>query len=226
VLGTGKGSIAQHALKYGGTLANGKVFVRFGRSHGHDLNALIAGVDFFHHDVVTIYGGAACLAPEEKAEDTHMRHIRLSDYVLNGLAFASAFPKEFSPDGQTMGPRGLNEEWTRLIETSGIGYMANTRTRCPLANQPRANVYVDTCILGRVIPGVPYTDLVMLRATKSGIRKGHPVISLYESSSQTAKFRFECADRQHYLDAGKEPPQFTTAPRAPEETLSLNICSI
>ena len=207
MVGSGKGSIAQRALKFGGTLANGKVCVRFRRSHGHNLNELIAGVDFVHHDVVTIYGGEACQAQEETEDDTHMRRLRLSGYVLDGLAFANTFPKQPITDGQTLRPTGLIDQWTRLIETSGIGYMASSRTQCPLPNQPRTNVYVDTCILSRVIPGVPYTDLIMLRAAKGGIRKGQPVISPYESKAQTPKFIFHCADLQHYHDAGKGPPR-------------------
>jgi hypothetical protein len=58
VVGSGEGSVAQRALMDGGTLDNGKLFIREQGTHGRSFRHLIAGVAFPPNCGVTCYGGS------------------------------------------------------------------------------------------------------------------------------------------------------------------------
>ena len=136
VHGDAKGCKAQHALLYGGTLANGKVQVKVRISHGRVLRELVAGQRFEPGEDVTCYGGWLLPAPSETEKHTYMSHIPGTDYVLDGLEFSNQFPTEGGAGlklGYAMGLRPKCEDrvWEHVIATSGIGYMANTTTACP-----------------------------------------------------------------------------------------------
>ena len=210
--GTGAGSVAERALFNGGTLMNRKLEVHVLKSHGMYLRELVAAVDFAEGEVVSCYGGWARPAPPEGAEHTHMRHIALSDYVLDGEEFSNAFPAaQQSPSAwgeydisysTPMAPCLEDVRWSRVIVGTGIGYMANTVTKCLLHRRQRPNVIVDDAIVGRRIPGVPYSSIVFLKSAQGGIRAREPVISPYEAWKGTKKFTFHCSDRDHHAAAG------------------------
>jgi hypothetical protein len=212
VSGGGKGIRAQRALLEGGTLANGKVGVMFKTSHGHCIRELVARVKFHRGEVVTCYGGFLERVPGPETDEhwlTHMRHIPLNDHVLNGLEFSNTFPASNSIVLGKLGyrewlhPRGVGPEWIRIIESSGLGYMANTVTKCPMT-RTRPNVIVDELILGRVVEGVPYSAVLVLRAGDQDIQVDQTIVSPYEAWKQNQLFEFKCADEWHYIAAGKD----------------------
>jgi hypothetical protein len=208
----GKGKPAQWALFNAGTLDNCKVHVNILESHGIPLRELVAGVRFEPGDDVTLYGGLLEPGRIETDLDTHTRHIPLNDWVLNGQMFSESFP---SGQGGTynlgirekLTPRCKSKEWERVIRTTGLGYLANTVTKCPLISRLRPNVVVVELILGRVIPGVPYDSILVLQAGTAGIEPGDRIISLYEYGTQKEKFKFRCADPTHYIAAGWNVPR-------------------
>ena len=208
---TNRGIRAQRALQESGTLANGKVYVTIRESHGTSLRELVAGVRFDPGEAVTLYGGLLEPGRKETVVDTHARHIPLMDCVLNGKDFANAFPSSerwHFNGGHTvkLKPHCANKHWDKVICTTGIGYMANTVTKCPLYQQLRPNVVVAEMMLGRVIVGVPYTSILVLVAGQAGIEAGDRIISLYEHGSQKEKFKFRCVDPIHYITAGQPLP--------------------
>jgi hypothetical protein len=192
-------------------LANGMVTVEFRQSHGRMLRELIAQTRFEPGADVTCYGGFVKPALTETDSDTHMRHIPLTDYVLEGLPFSNCFPTQPGAVFQLgysvpLQPRCEDTAWTKIIESNGIGYMANTVTKCPLRRRTRTNVIVCEAMLGRIIPGVPYPSVMVLRASDRGINVGDRIISPYEPWKLKEKFRFVCADQAHYEAAGREQP--------------------
>jgi hypothetical protein len=203
----GTGAPAQRAIMTGGTLDNGKLRVYFQKSHGVLVRELIAMVRFEPHSVVTCYGGFVELAPSEEACHTHMRHIPETKRVLNGVEFASRFPCKPGVmfelgRGLPLRPVCANADWSTVIRTTGLGYMANTVTKCPL-QRTRPNVTIQCKPVGRYIKNVPHgSSVVYLVAASKGIAVGDAVISPYEACVQTAKFRFNCADPAHYKAAG------------------------
>jgi hypothetical protein len=204
----GTGCAAQRALLHGGTLTNGKVAIQFRESHGKPLRELVAKKRFNEGDDVTCYGGFVGLAPMEKQDHTHMRSIPLSDYVLCGQAMSDCFPGEpcaLYSIGHiiALSPHCQNPDWAVQIASSGIGYMANTVTKCPIQRRARPNVTVCSAMLGRHIPGVPYHVVMVLRASAGGIDIDEPIISPYEAYKLKDKFVFECGDKSHYHVAGK-----------------------
>jgi hypothetical protein len=209
VFGTGTGIQAQRALLYGGTLANGKVAVEFHPSHGLMLRELIAKVRFDPGDDVTCYGGLLMPAPKkEKDSDTHVPSV---PFVLEGLQFSESFPTTLGGMYELgyhvpLRPRCETPAWEAVIATSGLGYMANTVTKCPLSRN-RPNVVVCEAMLGRTIPGIPYPSVMTLRAGATGIDIGQPIISPYEPWQVTKKFQFKCVDEAHYKAAGKVLPK-------------------
>ena len=207
VFGKGTGIQAQRALFQGGTLSNGKLAVEFHKSHGLVLRELIAKVRFETGDDVTCYGGFLMSAPKkEKDSDTHMRHIPTSNFVLEGRQFSECFPTTVGGVFQlgfqvSLHPRCGTTAWEEVIATNGLGYMANTVTKCPLSRS-RPNVVVCEAMLGRTIPGVPYPSIMILRAGAGGIDIGQPIISPYEPWKLTKKFQFKCLEEAHYRAAG------------------------
>ena len=204
--------MAQRALFLGGTLENGKVAVQRRRHHGPFVRHLIAMVDFNPDSVVTCYGGFLEAAPRTKGQTnakTHMRRIPASDFVLNGWAFSETFPSS-SCGMQTLGynvnmcPEHDDPEWVRIIRTTGLGYMANTKTICPMKVGNGTNVTIGEAKLGRVIPGIPYSSIMVLKACAAGIKTGDPIISPYRSYALKDKFWFKCIDRGHYYWSGRE----------------------
>jgi hypothetical protein len=190
LFGVTKGCRAQHALLHGGTLKNGKVAVDRRCSHGIRLRELVARIRFEVGDVVTCYGGLVKAAPSETDSDTHMRHIPLSDHVLDGLTFSNCFPEKVGSvldhaNTVSLQPRCQDPEWEKIIVSNGVGYMANTVTWCPLRVRARANV-------------------VVLRASTGGIDSGESIISPYEPWKLKQKFQFKCMEEAHYKAAGKE----------------------
>ena len=150
-------------------------------------------------------------APPDSDLHTHMRHIPLTDYVLEGLPFSNCFPKEAGAVFQLgysvpLQPRCEDPAWTKIILSNGIGYMANTVTKCPLHRRTRTNVIVYEAMLGRVIPGVQYPSVMVMRASDQGIDIGDRIISPYEPWKLKEKFAFTCVDHAHYEAAGKELP--------------------
>lgn len=209
MFGVTKGCRAQHALLHGGTLKNGKVSVDRRCSHGIRLRELVARIRFEAGDVVTCYGGLVKAAPSETDSDTHMRHIPLSDHVLDGLPFSNCFPEKIGSvldhaNTVSLQPRCQDPEWEKIIVSNGVGYMANTVTWCPLRVRARANVVVCEEILGREIPGVPYSSILVLRASTGGIDSDESIISPYEPWKLKQKFQFKCMEEAHYKAAGKE----------------------
>lgn len=206
VFGAAKGCQAQRALIHGGTLANGKVAVEVRWTHGRKLRELIAKVRFEPNEDVSCYGGFLQQAPSETDRHTHMRHVPLTDYVLEGQPFAGCFPVEEGFTKFTLGvplsPRCGDPAWDQVITSNGIGYMANTVTKCPLRSRSRTNVTVCEAQLGRAVPGVPYSSVLVLRASDGGIDIGQPVISPYEPWKLKKTFEFKCADAEHYRAAG------------------------
>jgi hypothetical protein len=119
VFGAAKGCQAQRALIHGGTLANGKVAVEVRWTHGRKLRELIAKVRFEPNEDVSCYGGFLQQAPSETDRHTHMRHVPLTDYVLEGQPFAGCFPVE---EGFTeftlrvpLSPRCGDPAWDQII---------------------------------------------------------------------------------------------------------------
>jgi hypothetical protein len=210
VKGTGSGVRVQRAIMSGGTLENGKVRVYFRRSHGVTLRELIAMVTFEHHDCVTCYGGFEEPAPASKLDgNNHMRHIPCTRRVLNGLPFADCFPTvpgvmfDLGLDAP-LRPRCDNPAWSHMIRTSGIGYMANTVTKCPMRLQPRPNVTIQSRSSYRQIDGVSCGSVLYLECGVRGIAVGDPIVSPYEGWAGNPEFRFECVDQDHYARAGLE----------------------
>jgi hypothetical protein len=208
---SGKGCRAQRALLHGGTILNGKVSVQVRHDHGRAVRELVCLKDVPPLEVVTCYGGFVGLAPAEKDEHTHMRHIPASGYVMDGDAFSSTMPEGNSAVSKLgvkipLYPRCDDEKWASVVAGSGIGYMANTVTKCPLQGQKGYNVTVHAYTLGRVVPGVVQSDVLVLQACIHGLKAGDCVISPYESYRQTKKFQFVCADLMHYRAAGATPP--------------------
>jgi hypothetical protein len=212
VFGVAKGCKAQRALLHGGTLENRKLAVEVHWSHGVLLRELIAQVRFEHKDVVTCYGGFAEKAPVVKKSDvnmhTHMRQIPGTDYVLEGEPFSNCFPVKQGAMfdlgySVPLRPQCADPRWAKVIASSGLGYMANTVTRCPLILRTRTNVTVCDAVLGRSIPGVPYDSVVYLKASAGGINPGEPIISPYEPWKLKEKFKFKCNDSAHYEASGR-----------------------
>jgi hypothetical protein len=212
VFGITKGCKAQRVLLHGGTLDNGKVAVEWRWSHGLELRELIARKRFECGEVVTCYGGFAIKAPvvseDEVGMDSHMRQIPGTDYVLEGAPFSNCFPVKQGAMfdlGYSAGlwPKCDHPGWAKVIASSGIGYMANTVTKCPLSSRrTRTNVTVDTAVLGRTIPGVPFDSILYMRANMGGINPGEPIISPYEQWKVKEKFKFQCIDKAHYEASG------------------------
>lgn len=203
-----KGCQAQRALLHGGTLDNGQLSVEVRWSHGRMLRELIAKARFEQGEIVSCYGGFVTPAPLETNLHTHMRHIPLTDYVLEGLPFADCFPVKLGAMFKlgynvALRPRCKNPAWDKVITSSGVGYMANTVTRCPLFTRTRPNVTVSEAMLGRIIPGVPYSSVIVLRASEGGIDIEEPIISPYEPWKLKKKFEFKCVDEEHYKAAGR-----------------------
>lgn len=210
--GVAKGCKAQRALFLGGTLDNGKVAVEVHWSHGVQLRELIAVTRFEPNDVVTCYGGLVEKAPVVKNPDghTHTRQIPGTDYVLEGEPFSNCFPVKQGAMfalgySVSLRPQCADPRWAKVIASSGIGYMANTVTRCPLSSRTRTNVTVCSDILGRTIPGVPYDSVLYLQASARGIDAGERIISPYEPWKLKEKFTFKCSDNAHYKAAGRVP---------------------
>lgn len=204
----GKGIDAERAIMTGGTLSNGQLQVQIRQSHGVRLRALIAMVTYMPNDIVTCYGGFLERAPPKAEAGTHMRSVPLTSFVLNGEEFSNCFPSHHGAEfdlGRTMSmtPRCVDRAWEDVINSTGVGYMANTVTKCPLQQRAHANVTVHHAILGRRIPGVPYSSVVFFRAGTNGIAPGEPVISPYEACKSNRKFTFKCSDVEHYRTAGQ-----------------------
>jgi hypothetical protein len=204
----GAGIDAERAILKGGTLSNGQVEIQFRESHGAVLRELISMFGYKPKEIVTCYGGFLGEAPPKDEDHNHMRHIPTTNYVLDGEEFSGCFPFEYGgvfTMGRTvaMTPRCDDKAWEEVISGNGIGYMANTATKCPLQHRSRTNVTVHTAILGRRIPGVPYSSVVYLRAGANGIQPREPIISPYEGCQNNKKFRFVCSDAQHYESAGR-----------------------
>jgi hypothetical protein len=202
---------AQRALFNAGTLDNSKVVVQIRKCHGVPLRELVAGIRFEQGDDVTLYGGFLEVAVKETNEHTHTRHIPGEHHVLNGQDFANCFPT--GAGGlynlglhESLTPRCVSKDWECVIRTTGVGYMANTVTRCPLYRRLRPNVVVSELPLGRTIPGIPYSSLLVLQAGSGGIDVGDPIISTYEQYQLKEKFQFKCSDPSHYLAAGRAMP--------------------
>ena len=102
-------------------------------------------------------------------------------------------------------PQCEDQRWEAVIASSGIGYMANTVTRCPLLRQTRPNVVVHEVAMYRVIAGVSYSSVLVLRGASQGIDIGEPIISPYEGYQSKAKFKFHCKDPLHWAAAGRSP---------------------
>jgi hypothetical protein len=200
--------MAQRALFNAGTLANGKVVVQVRKSHGRYLRQLVAGQDFQVGEDVTCYGGWLTRAPEETDEHTHTRRIPSTDYVLDGLEFSNQFPVG-SAAGLKLGymeallPMCEISAWENTIASTGIGYMSNTTTACPQQQRSRCNVTICHAMLGRLVEGVPYPSVMVLRASAGGISKGECIISPYEAYKIAKKFAFKCVDPDHYATAGR-----------------------
>jgi hypothetical protein len=150
-------------------------------------------------------------APPESDSHTHMRHRPSTDYVLEGLPFANCFPTKLGASFHLgyrgpLQPRCEDPAWTKIIASNGIGYMCNTVTKCPLRRRARPNVTVCEAMLGRVIPGVLYPSVLVLRASDGGIDIGDRIISPYEPWKLKEKFAFTCADQAHYRAAGRAIP--------------------
>ena len=223
VHGDAKGCKAQRALLNGGTLANGKVHVKVRMSHGRVLRELVAGKRFEPGEDVTCYGGWLLPAPRETDKHTYMRHIPLTDYVLDGLEFSNQFPSEGGAGlrlGYSVALRPTCEDraWEDVIASTGIGYMANTTTACPQQQRARPNVTICQAMLGRLVTGVPYPSVVVLRASANGIDEGDAIISPYEAYKLTGKFAFKCMDRNHYAMAGRLD-QYVPEPEGNEDPI-------
>ena len=204
----GTGIDAQRAILFGGTLSNGKLQLQKRVSHGVAIRELIAMQDFPHGQIVTCYGGLLELAPTDKKQ-THMRCIPATNYVLNGVEFSKCFPCEHGAELAlgvyvSMLPRCQTVGWATVICTTGLGYMANAVTRCPLQGRVCPNVTVHRSTLGREVPGVPYSDVLYFRAALHGIRRGQPVISPYEACRSNPDLQFTCCDPAHYRAAGRQ----------------------
>jgi hypothetical protein len=193
-------------------LDNGKLAVEVHWSHGVQLRELIAGIRFEPDEVVTCYGGFVEKAPVLTESDvnmhTHVRQIPGTDYVLEGEPLSNCFPLKQGAMfdlgySVSLKPQCADPRWAKVIASSGIGYMANTVTRCPLSSRTRTNVTVCEAVLGRVIPGVPYDSVLYLRASAGGINPGEPIISPYEPWQLKEKFKFKCVDKAHYEAAGR-----------------------
>jgi hypothetical protein len=211
VWGSSNGIQAQRALLNGGTIQNGKVSIQLRMSHGVVIRELIARIRFQPRDDVTCYGGFVEKQPPEGEEDTHMRRIPLTNYVLNGIAFSGCFPSQSGGvfrvgPGVSLKPQCADPQWEKVIVSCGLGYMANTVTKCPLYRQTIPNVSVCEAALERNIVGVSYASVLVLRACSNGIDIGEPIISPYEGKQSKKKFRFICADPEHYATAGRTPP--------------------
>jgi hypothetical protein len=208
VIGTGSGSVAQRILLHGGTLDNGKLVIREQDYHGRRVRHLMAGVLFAPNEIVTCYGGFLQKEPKLSKDKTHMRHIPHTNLVLNGWAFSQSFPLT-TGSMQRLGydvdmiPFHENPDWLRVIRTTGLGYMANTKTSCPMRVNNKTNVTVCQAQLGRDIDGVGYKNMLYLVANGNGIAKGDPIISPYRSYTLKDKFWFPCIDRNHYEAAGQ-----------------------
>jgi hypothetical protein len=207
--GSASGIAAQRALLTGGTLQNGKVKVEQRISHGMVIRELIAGIRFEPGADVTCYGGFVEKRPPETEEHTHMRGIPASDYALNGILFSGCFP--IKPGAAlkighsvALTPQCEDQRWEAVIASSGIGYFANTVTRCPLSTS-RPNVVVHALPMYRKIAGVSYSSVLVLRAASHGIDVGEPIISPYEGCQSKAKFKFPCKDPLHWAAAGRSP---------------------
>ena len=206
--GRADGIQAQRALFAGGTLQNGKVRIEQRTSHGVIIRELVAGTRFEPGADVTCYGGFMERKPPEKEEHTHMRGIPSSDYVLNGIMFSNCFPTKSGAAFDIGPPVSLtphcdDARWEEVIASSGIGYMANTVTRCPLHRQTRPNVIKCAAAMHRVIPGVSCDSVMVLRACSKGIDIGEAIISPYEGKKSKDKFQFDCEDPVHWAAAGR-----------------------
>ena len=202
---------AQRALWLGGTLENGKVTIEMRRSHGRMLRELIARVRFEPGDDVTCYGGFVVPVPPQSDEHTHMRNLPSTDFVLEGLPFSTCFPQTGGAVSHLgfqvpLKPSCVDPAWTNIIASNGIGYMANTVTNCPLDRRARPNVVVCEARLGRVIEGVPYDSVIVLRASNNGIDIGDRIISPYEPWHLKKMWSWACVDPLHYAAAGREQP--------------------
>ena len=205
----GTGIDAERAILTGGTLSNGQLQVQMRDCHGVRLRELIPMRGYKPGAIVTCYGGFVGLAPPKGEHHTHMRQIPTTNYVLDGEEFSDCFPFQNGAVfglGHTlaMTPRCENRAWEDIIRSTGLGYMANTITKCPLQRRARTNVTVHTAVLGRSIPGVPYSTVVYLRAGTNGIQPQEPIISPYEGCQSKQAFQFICADEDHYHAAGRE----------------------
>jgi hypothetical protein len=171
------------------------------------LRELIALKTYKPQAIVTCYGGFLERTPPRREEHTHMRSIPLTNFVLNGEQFSNCFPFRYGAEfalGRPLGltPRCETRAWEDVINSTGVGYMANTVTQCPLG-RTRPNVTVHAAILGRTIPGVPYSSVLFFRACTHGIEAGQPIISPYEACKSNKNFAFVCSDPMHYHTAGQ-----------------------
>ena len=207
-----RGWRAQQLLLGGGTL-DGNLYVAWEKRHGIWLLGLYSTQDIEGNRDVTCYGGVRRPKPAQELDtDTHMRCVPGEDFVMDGKEFAACFQGPRSPLCEFGGlipvlPRCGSRGWREVIRSSGIGYMANTVTKCPRVLE-RPNVFTAYVPLGRTIPGVPYTSLMVLRAGVHGIRAGEPIVSVYVWACQKAKFTFACKDRGCYAASSKPYPDF------------------
>ena len=138
-----------------------------------------------------------------------MRHIPCTKRVLNGLPFADCFPSvpgvmfDLGLD-VPLSPRCDNPAWSHMIRTSGIGYMANTVTKCPMRLRPRPNVTIESRTFHRHIDGVSSGSVLYLACGARGIAVGETIVSPYEGCAGNPAFRFKCVDKGHYARAGQE----------------------
>jgi hypothetical protein len=215
VEGTGKGCGAQRAVLSGGTLATGKVAVKWVTDHGYTERGLVNRVVFRPRDVITLYGGEERPRPlDGTGPHTHTRVIpeTRGQRVLDGASFASTFPGTPPPSGDVGSGEGLHPECdpelSQLIMSTGIGYMANSPiTYCPLGVE-RPNVTVTRIPMGRLVPGIGYNVLVALTCGGRTLEPGTTLLCEYRPKLDLPQhFQFHCRDRAHYLAAGVPFPE-------------------
>ena len=193
-----------------GTL-DGDLYVAWEERHGTWLLGLYSKLDIGGKQDVTCYGGVWRPRPAVELDtDTHMRCVPGEDFVMDGKEFAECFQGPRSPLCRLgrlvpVVPHREGSGWAEVISSSGIGYMANTVTKCPRVIE-RPNVNITHVPLGRTIPGVPYTTLMVLTTGVNGIKAGEPIVSIYVWACQKKKFQFECRDRWCYAAVNKPYP--------------------
>jgi hypothetical protein len=79
------------------------------------------------------------------------------------------------------------------------------KTKCPQRVEDRTNVTVHEAPMYREIAGIDHDCVLVLRTGVHRTAKREAIISPYRQYALKDKFWFKCADRQHYVGAGKEP---------------------